>query len=1083
MTKNFEIFRPENSVWVEASAGSGKTFFLVSRLLALLLSGVEASKILCITFTRAAAGEIEQRVMSKISEFSTLADADVTVELARLGLATDQKMLARAKNLYWLMMESNQAVAVHTIHSLSQKLLDKYVDDMGTNAFATLALDGQVIDLKEKAYKKIITAASSGTEAELSESVALISRYFSLGWLNKFLFTYTADQPMESSRHNRPIDWENEVRRFASLESLRLSLDMFQEMKKNLEDIASFRNNPSVYWRKLSKLFLNAEDDIRVKETYTKNDFFIEAAEHYRDLLIKRNLFINAAVTRAAGVIYAHWRHEYQKLKKDMNVRDYDDLIAMAKAMLCGGNRSESVRYDMDKDIHHILLDEAQDTSDAQWRIVRAMADDFVINATYQRSLMVVGDAKQSIYSFQGARPKLFRHHQSELRQLWREHQLGWYEHKLENNFRSSPLILRAVDKVFEHKKNYLGKEAGEVQHFPVKKNDGAKIELWPIVFDKKPKREEWTLPGMEVDEAYAAQILAEQVADKIAHMLSAEVPLINTARPVRPDDILILLRTRDPLMPLLAKELKRRHIPVNGCDRIELQKNQAVLDLIFAATFALNPLDDYNLACLLKSAFINFSEDDLFVCCYGREGNLWPMVCEKTPQNILAWLNDVRNAACCKRPDEFFYHLLYQPCPAAESGLAALRQWAGYDVDDVMAEFLNVLGREFSKSDTGLETFVHQFMKATYDVKRDLAEKKGDVRLLTVHASKGLQAPIVFLLDKATTPRLKNTLQYGFDRDGFYLVAPGHASPDPRWQAIKKNLQQETDEEYYRLLYVALTRAEEQLIVASWSGSKPEDDCWHNVCYAAWRDMKNDLAPADDEKIILHEPAKHVGVSESVKEEKIIAHDFAAPLSSLQAESAQTQKKRVTESENVSPPDPYDSGVAGAARAHALERGNIIHALLQVLPERPESEWPEWVLKIVGEGVAHSSLVRDCLEEAAAVIKSPHLRPIFDVPALVEREIIGDAEGIAWIGKIDRLVCVEDTLWMIDYKTDRAVPRFGSDAPEKYRLQLHRYATLLQQVFPQQPIRQFLLYTANATLLEVNGQGLDFRIDRANIG
>ncbi len=314
--------------------------------------------------------------------------------------------------------------------------------------------------------------------------------------------------------------------------------------------------------------------------------------------------------TKSALVLAERLIGDFEDLKKQRSQLDFEDLIERAAQSAQSGYGRRWVHYKLDQGIDHILVDEAQDTSPVQWSIIQSLAADFFTGESARmgrRTLFAVGDEKQSIYTFQGARPERFSQERDETKRRVDAVEQAFHRIRLPLSFRSTEDVLAAVDQVFSDPKKrewpQCGQRAGGTQIEP--RGTSGTVEVWDMVAPETTQDEEdWTAPFDALRESAPATIVARRIAARIADMIGRETIIEKgVERAVEPGDILVLVRKRHAFVNALTRELKRRkNIPVAGADRLRLTDHIAVQDLLALGHFVVLPEDDLSLAALLKS-------------------------------------------------------------------------------------------------------------------------------------------------------------------------------------------------------------------------------------------------------------------------------------------------------------------------------------------------------------------------------------------------------------------------------------------------------------------------------------------------
>ena len=557
--------------------------------------------------------------------------------------------------------------------------------------------------------------------------------------------------------------------------------------------------------------------------------------------LVQRKRAIEARDRSAALFTIAHAVIERFRTEKDRRgLLDYEDLIDKTLDLL--NNVSAAwVHYKLDRGIHHLLIDEAQDTSPKQWEIVKALVGEFFAGAgahDRKRTIFAVGDEKQSIFSFQGAAPREFADMRDHFDRLHQQAQLPFTSTEFKHSFRSGENVLGAVDTVFRPPEAHKGLTASPEApvHEALPQAAPGLVELWNTTkTDERKDVTPWDAP-FDTERGSSGNV-------KLARRIAKHVALWRRQGRLA-KDVLVLVRRRGVLFESIIRALKNEGVPVAGADRLVLTEHIAVMDLMVLADALLLPQDDLALATVLKSPLFGLDEDELFRLAWDRKSSLRNVV-RKERLDISERLDDLREKSRALTPFAFYAGLL-----GAEGGRRKLLARLGHEAADALDEFLN-LALDYERIETpSLQGFLAWLRSAQAEVKRDMEMARDEVRVMTVHGAKGLEAPIVILADTTTPPQ-------GFHPPRLLKLSDDPAAPlvwatakvndvGPMEQARGKALDEARDE-YRRLLYVGMTRAIERLIVCGVDGLiKRPDGCWYDLARGAL-DEHCVLEPADD--------------------------------------------------------------------------------------------------------------------------------------------------------------------------------------------------------------------------------------------
>jgi ATP-dependent helicase/nuclease subunit A len=769
-------------------------------------------------------------------------------------------------------------------------------------------------------------------------------------------------------------------------------------------------------------------------------------------------------------------------------------LIDKTRALL---DRVEAawVHYKLDLGIDHLLIDEAQDTSEKQWAIVNKLVSEFTAGigarGTLERSVFAVGDEKQSIFSFQGAALEAFADVGRQFGRAYREASLPFLSLEFKHSFRSLQVVLDAVDKVFARPEAFAGlsTDKAPTAHTAVREHAAGFVELWDLIEpDDKPEVEAWDAPFDTTSEANPRAKLARMIAGSIRTWMAHETVGSGSDRHVvRPGDILILVRQRGPLFEAIIRALKDAAIPVAGADRLILTEHIAVMDLLVLADAILLEQDDLALATVLKSPLFGLSEDELFALAWNRPRSLRAALREQHP-DIARTLDALATAARSATPFGFYANLL-----GAGGGRRRFVGRLGTEANDALDEFLNLALDYESRETPSLQGFVAWMRTASADIKRDMEIARDEVRVMTVHGAKGLEAPIVILADTTTPPtgppqyqpRLL-ALQGGGAPACFAWMPNRNDEIEPITRA-RVNAATAVENEYRRLLYVAMTRAADRLVVCGALGKQAmPPGCWYQLVQdglTASELLVEETADHGDGRVLRFRttPRQSTAPAPSEISQMTLALEPAWLNASLPTEPAIDAV--LAPSSAMPPRDPQSRDSAGAAaRNAAFLRGVLVHRLLQSLPdvppERRASVAQQFLLRAGRDLIAeHDALVAEIIR----LLDDARFKPLFapgsraEVPIVGRLTVAGRSQIVS--GQIDRLVVTPDAVLIGDYKTDRPAPQRSADVPLGYLRQLALYRALLTRIYPGRSVRAALIWTDVPNLMELSEDALEREI------
>ena len=1146
---------PQKTIWVNASAGTGKTKVLTDRVLRLLLpmEGREASpvhKILCLTFTKAAASEMELRLFKTLSRWTTMAEEDlITVLKKLLGQAPSLDQIRKARQLFTDVIDApNGGLQIMTLHSFCQSVLARFPLEAGLKPGFQPLEDYEAETLLVQAQKEALAQAASAPDGSPSKiAYRHLAHLANDEQLQKLLRTILSERRQVQTFLKENWDEDGLYTALCRFLNIRpggdhenISSHIFKkgefpdtDMKRALQfllsstaktdkDNAQRLENCLYHWHQgitpdpdaYARVFLTQEGTARktlITKSLQKQDPAVyetvlesmsREAERILTIMEYQRKAQCAAATRDLFLIGKLVIERYQSLKRYQNALDFDDLILQTVQLLGGGHDVEKlstvplrawVLYKLDQGLDHILIDEAQDTNPEQWMIIEALCDEFFagLNAhdDVTRTLFTVGDEKQSIYSFQRASPEAFQ----TMRTLFaaRTEQAGqsWAEVDLNVSFRSSESVLRAVDAVFAQPalKGDPGFDA--VSHMSFRKGQAGRVELWPLFeTEDVPPFNPWDPPITVTDVASGAMQCANHIAQTIKDWIATGRRLPSHDRAVRPGDIMILLRSRSAFMNQLILALKQAGLPVSGHDRMVIQDQIAVQDLMALADFCLLPGDDLALACVLKSPLIGLSEEGLFKVCSGRGGSVWQSLLEKGEGDkrlgeIVRYLSRMKEYSRQSGPYDFFSFILNGPCPAsAVSGWHGFARRLGRDCFDALEEYLNLALSYENRDGTALQGFIQSQKHDHTVIKREQEEAGDTIRIMTVHGSKGLQAPVVILPDTVRAMR-----SVPGQNDKRLLLPDKTGVPVPLWSPRKDMdceeftsaydmLEGRADEEYRRLLYVAMTRAEDELYVTGYApGKKPIEDSWYYYIEGGLKSCDSAVLK-EDGRIELTNPQIDGKAPDRVKEDHLNVYD--PPMIPRWAYSPAPVEPSPPRPLMPSRPSGQDAIFHPVLKDQMpitglspIQRGIIIHKLLQFLPDFPPQERKakaDIFLEHVLPEQEAAEEKRFIIHNVLNVLDDPAYAMFFAEGSKAEVPITGMVDAQTLIsGQIDRLRIDHNRgeIWVVDYKSAAMVPQSPDDIPQAYYRQMAGYRALLQTIYPDYTITTGLLWTAAPVL------------------
>jgi ATP-dependent helicase/nuclease subunit A len=1130
---------PAASAFVSANAGSGKTHVLVQRVIRLLLDGVPPEKILCVTFTKAAAANMAERVFSTLGHWVTLDDAALDAAIIEAGIARPHaKLRMTARKLFACALETPGGLKVQTIHALCTRLLQQFPFEANVPARFAVLDDRDQNEMMERANLKVLLDASRDPDSATGRALnvamayaadvtfkdvvreACLSRDHFMAWTDAAGSADAAMVQMSAALGVDPNDTIEDIERMivdgphlprSRWEDIAAVLDTGSKSDQNqasqLREALVFTGSAQV--DEYLGVFLTDERAPRktvVTKKFADNNpvianLFEQEGQRIGPLIERRRAVIVRDRTQALLHIATAAAANYRREKQERGLLDYDDLIDKTLEML---DRVSSgwVHYKLDRGVDHVLIDEAQDTSPRQWDIVAHIISEFTTGEGARdgviRTIFAVGDEKQSIFSFQGAAPREFDSRRRGLEKKFIDAGLKFDPISFTYSFRSGPAILQSVDYVFRDEEIYRSIHAENAYpvHETLADAGPSLVELWELAeADDKDDIEGWRAPFDGLPVTSPEVKLARRIQAEIKRLVESGTMTgsTGTRRPLRYGDMLVLVRRRGNAFDAVIQALKHANIPVAGADRLKLTEHIAIIDLMNLADALLLPQDDLALAVALKSPLFGLGDDDLFKLASQRKGSLREALShhaatdEKFKETVKR-LEECERRFARETPFAFYAWLL-----GGDRGRQRILRRLGPEANDAIDEFLELaLGYE-RKAPASLQGFMAWLRTADLEVKRDMEISRDEVRVMTVHGAKGLEAPVVFLVDTTSSPSDTQRLKLiHLPRGNAAPHAPGvvvwagKKADDPRAVAAARTaILGETEDEYRRLLYVAMTRAADRLIVG---GCMPGN--MNTVRKFSWYDLI--VKGLGNSSLHLQEFDTRDGVVKRYSRPEDVAAATGTPAtppttapSTLPPWLFTSAPPEAAAAILLRPSDTAEdeghrvrTGESLQARARALQRGTLVHRLLQSLPDVASDRRHAAALAYLGRNAGGwTDGERAALaERVLTLIGDPRFGSVFGAGSRAEVAIVGrlDRPGRPLVsGQIDRLVVTPSEVLIVDYKTNHAPPDLPAEAPSGYVRQLALYRAVLQKLYPGLPVRAALLWTETAELMEISAPAL----------
>ena len=1135
---------PASSSFVSANAGSGKTHVLVQRVIRLLLAGVPPEKILCITFTKAAAANMAERVFTTLGHWVTLDNDRLDAAIRDAGIAHPTRTLrASARTLFASALETPGGLKVQTIHALCTRLLQQFPFEANVPARFAVLDERDQTEMMERASlgvlldasrtpdsaigRALLTAMASAADVTFKEVVreACLSRDHFMAWTDSAgsadfaarqmsaALGVSADDRLEEVEHtivdglNLPrARWEEFARVLElgakterdNADRLRAALATTGAAQVD-EYLGAFLTDTDRTPRKMvvTNNFRNTNPDLATRFD-AEIDRLIPLVKKRRALTVRDR---TEALLHIATGVAANYRRE----KAERGLLDYDDLIDKTLALLNKGSAGW-VHYKLDRGVDHVLIDEAQDTSPKQWDIVAHIISEFTSGAGARdgasRTMFAVGDEKQSIFSFQGADPHQFDVRRGAFQKKFEDAELKFDRIPFTTSFRSGSAILQSVDYVFRDETIYRSIHAENAYpvHNSLADAGPGQIDLWELAQpDDRKEIEGWRAPFDGVSVTSPEVKLSKRIQAEIKQLIANRTMTgrKDNRRPLTYGDVLILVRRRGNLFDAVIQALKHANIPVAGADRLKLTEHIAIIDLMNLGDALLLPQDNLALAVALKSPLFGLSEDDLFTLAWNRKGTpLREALTSRAAANekfrhALDRLEECELRFRNETPFAFYAWLL-----GGDGGRARILRRLGHEANDALDEFLELALAYERKAPASLQGFLAWLRAADTEVKRDMEISRDEVRVMTVHGAKGLEASVVFLVDTTTSPQDTQRLRLirlPDGKGGEVMAWAGKMADDPEGVANARTaMLDEIEDEYRRLLYVAMTRAADRLIVGGCMPGNRKNirpNCW---CDLIARGLANSGLQVEE----IQTPSSGVVKRYSRPEDAAPSAGAVVTAPARQPIELPPWLRTPASPEQaidrrLRPSDPgedeahrFRSGESVALRARALQRGVLVHRLLQSLPDVASERRRDLALQYLARNAAGwTDAEREALaEKVFSLIADARFAPVFAAGSRAEVPIVGrlDRPGgppALVSGQIDRLVVTPSEVLIVDYKTNHAPPQTPAQAPQGYIRQLGLYRAVLAKLYPQRAVRAALLWTETPDLMEVSTPALDARL------
>ncbi|MFA7586668.1 MAG: double-strand break repair helicase AddA, partial [Novosphingobium sp.] len=1124
---------PAESVWLSASAGTGKTQVLSARVLRLLLQAdVDPSQILCLTFTKAGAAEMAVRIKEVLAGWVRADSVALANDLRAIGADFSPDVQQRARTLFARVLDCpGGGLRIDTIHAFAQWLLAAFPSEAGLTPGVRAMEDRDRELLQREVLAQLLLDAEARGDTGLLAALEMLSLRMGPDDVQRYLLRCAEAREAWVG----PGSWQEPIR--ARVEQvLGLSPGMGEDDVHALCADDCF-DTPALdrclavnrQWKaqkgqtaagtiadwiaagprrrlellpELAAVFLTKDGDRRSTPSLDKIDpaypGYVDAAMAAIDAVREVQAMIALAdwLTPALSLGRA-FALAWEEAKARDGFIDFDDQIRRAAELLGRSEAADWIRYKLDRRFDHILVDEAQDTNAAQWRIIEALAGDFFAGEGARgdklRTIFVVGDYKQAIFRFQGTSPENFEAARMRFKAVMDEaagnaellrsnvgarrlRELG-----LDQSFRTAQPVLQFVDMAIGAI-GHAGFGLAEAPEAHVGENRPGYVAFWkPVGLRNDEDVDAEIEEGDEGGESWLSRPdrqLAENIARQVRGWMEHGFPLLKGgARRAGPGDVMVLVRKRRELAGLIVARLHAAGVPVAGVDRLRLGAPLAVRDLLSALRFAAQPLDDLNLAVLLVSPLIGWSQEQLLAHAFRPDRvRLWDHLRRSHDGEVaqaMERLLGLLARADYEPPQALLHWLLSGPWQGRRELVARL----GREANDPIDELVNA-AHAFSTSGTpSLAGFLNWFDAGEGELKREAGRSEGLVRVMTVHGSKGLQAPIVILADAAGNPRSARPTpldlpdrHVGGDEGARRIPLPPLSRKEQvgRIAVEAEQCRREEMQEHWRLLYVAMTRAEEALFITGSLGSRekaPSEDSWYarlEALVPPGRKLDDPLWGYRLEHGDLGELPAAAAPAVSPGAVEVLPDWVTLPAGAEPRPARPLAPSSLGEELSADPPFPPGAG------AQAARRGTLIHRLLERLPELPSADRAEAAARWLARNARDldEDSLREIAQSALSVLADPAWADLFGPASLAEVPVAALVGERVVAGTIDRLQIIGTTIRIVDFKTARRPPERAEDVPRAIVRQMAAYAAALEVTYPGRQVEAALLYTQAPRLI-----------------
>jgi len=1197
---SLDACNPAFNATVSASAGSGKTWLLITRIVRLLIAGADPGNIIALTFTRKAAGEMQIRLNQRLFAMATADEKMLEQQLQMIGCSIDQNNKTIAAGLYEKLIHSLYPIRIQTFHSFCQDILSRFPLEADIPPGFELIEDTSLLErqawqalfdkanplIKKSAIKQASDFAPAGQK--LVEHLDIIMQFCNgpdntLTALSSFLahrsdwWAYTAHtaQPVDFAcralaqslqlDENLTRDGQKPAAQFLN-ESNTEKLLIFSNLLREIKNITSEKHADSIdtalqdekdsetRFSLIASAFIKKDGEKLIqgrqhsaaleKKLGTENaSRFIELHDEIAEKIQRVNEQNKRLLSLKLNSAWYFAGHQYveifQQLKREMRLLDFTDLEWKCYELLQHADNAHWVQYKIDQRIDHILIDEFQDTNPTQWHLLSPILEEIAAGPEQRaRSVFLVGDEKQSIYSFRRANPAL-----QFMASQWLADNLQARATPLDFSRRSSAAIIECVNQIFEQPdiKDIM---TGYSMHDTWLKTLPGQVMLCELFEEDETVRDDAandsTTSDVAEDSNHATsrqagyfrnplkqprEISLKTIRHKEAGYIARQILQLknghslitdnNVVRPLEFGDIMILMRNRTHI-DIYEDALKQHGIAFIGSKKGGLLDNLEIQDLICLLNTLITPYSDLALAQVLKSPIFNASDEDLILIA--RENNaahwyerLLHLAADPEDNTVRPALSEAlrRAASLLPRWQQLAEQLPVHDCldrifsegNIIKRYVAANRTANREKVAANCQRFLELSLETDSGRYPSITRFLQQLNHLKYYSSNPPEEplSKSDesrVRLMTIHGSKGLESPVVFLADCNSTSSNRDTyaslVRWPAEesRPVNFQLQLNKDNTDQVTQKLQQEKLGEQTREELNLLYVALTRAREQLYISGIKNRKSNDRSWYQIIASGMENITERETTIDDIGCRVFRHLAYDAVTVTQPDAPAMPSDTQRNIDQRLLKPIEPQYLNKPAANNMIAPSlfidedfatetvPDSEGTAAQQTAldakTARWRGIIIHRIIEQLCK--SKTYP--AVKLTVEPIyqqlkadiallqpAYIEQLDSCIQEAVSLFNHADFTAIFnpatDTLTYNEMPLMYKQGTQTVYGIVDRVIRSENSVQIIDYKSHRfAATETAENVAEQFATQLQYYADGIRRLWPTHKVRAGILFT-----------------------